>query len=61
MGFHSIFRGVAGNEGWNSADQMEFQHSGDLGRQLRIAGVEHVILGDVKDEVSDFAMGDRIC
>jgi hypothetical protein len=52
MGFQSIFRGVAGKEGWVSPDQMEYQHSGDLARDLLSAGVEYVIVGDVKDEVS---------
>lgn len=52
MGFQSIFRGVAGKDGWVSADQMEYQHSGDLARDLLSAGVEYVIVGDVKDEVS---------
>lgn len=51
MGFESIFRGVAGKDGWNAPDEMEFQHSGELGRRLLTAGVQFVVMGDVKDEV----------
>lgn len=52
MGFQSIFRGVAGTDGWVCPDLMEYQHSGDLARDLKVAGVQYVIVGDVKDEVS---------
>lgn len=49
---HGVFRGVAGTDGWNAPNSMEFQASGELGRRLKEAGVEFVVLGDVRDEAS---------
>lgn len=54
MGFENTFRGVFGPDGWIRPDQMGYQQSGGLGRDLERAGVRCVIMGDVKDEVSVF-------
>jgi hypothetical protein len=54
MGFENTFRGVVGPDGWVRSDQMGYQQSGGLGRDLKRAGVGCVIMGDVKDEVSGF-------
>jgi hypothetical protein len=48
----STFRGVVGEDGWNRADEMEYQQSGGLAAGLKAAGVKCVIMGDVRDEVS---------
>lgn len=52
LGKHSLFRGVAGKDSWFAPDLLDFQKSGKLGRGLKDAGVQVVIVGDVKDEVS---------
>jgi hypothetical protein len=52
MSTFGTFRGVAGSDGWVRSDEMEYQHSGRLAKDLDLAGVRCVILGDVRDEVS---------
>lgn len=49
MGEHGTFRGVV-EEGWVHPNQMEYQRSGALGRDLVAAGVKVVVTGDVRDE-----------
>jgi carboxylesterase type B len=53
MGPLSTFRGVCEVDGFVAHDLMEFQKSGQLALGLRKAGVKCVIVGDVKDEVSE--------
>lgn len=52
MGTLGTFRGVVGEDGdgWVRANQMAYQRSGGLGRDLAAAGVKCVIVGDVRDE-----------
>jgi hypothetical protein len=44
MGFENTFRGVVGPDGWIRPDQMGYQQSGGLGRDLKRAGVRCVIM-----------------
>lgn len=47
-----VFRGVIGpGDGWVSEDQMEYQQSGRFASDLRKAGIQYVVCGDVRDEV----------
>lgn len=55
MGVQGTFRGVV-EDGWIEADQMEYQASGQLGRDLVAAGVKVVIMGDVRDEDSFYSI-----
>ncbi|WRT68773.1 uncharacterized protein IL334_005753 [Kwoniella shivajii] len=50
MGELCTFRGVIGDDGWVSADQVNFQRNGGLAKGLNDAGVKCVIVGDVRDE-----------
>ncbi|KAK4689641.1 hypothetical protein P7C73_g460, partial [Tremellales sp. Uapishka_1] len=50
MGNLCTFRGVIGTDGWNRADEMEYQQSGRMAADLKSAGVRCVIMGDVRDE-----------
>lgn len=52
MGELCTFRGIVGDDGWVRADEMEFQKNGGLAKGLREAGVHCIVVGDVRDEVS---------
>ncbi|WVF67724.1 hypothetical protein IAT40_002483 [Kwoniella sp. CBS 6097] len=50
MGDQCTFRGVVGDDGWVRTDQIDYQRSGGLAKDLRDAGVKCIIVGDVRDE-----------
>ncbi|OXC65569.1 hypothetical protein AYX13_05414 [Cryptococcus neoformans] len=50
MGELCTFRGIVGDDGWVRADEMEFQKNGGLAKGLREAGVQCIVVGDVRDE-----------